>query len=666
MSTNQKTADLQTHFSLIDDLMRTSLSLKDVFNATFKWNDEIAFEYVNDHDNEVKVTYSAYRDHCYATAYLVNEKLHGIPANTAVGLKAENSHKWAPVFWALLMRGYCPVLLNTREGHDATAETLERAGCSAVITDDGYSYNLPTYTVDGIYSESAKNASFFRHVPQNWEDKVFFCSSGTTGTPKILGFSGKNICHQISAARDLPRHTQDIMYPHSMGELKNLALLPFYHVFGFVAVFLWYTFFGRTLVFLSSPHPRQILAICKRLKVTHVFSVPLLWNEVARSIVHSMEQQREDKLVMFNKMVAYNCNEITKKEAGNGASAFTNRYLQNQLFGTQIRYCISGGGFISKDVLRTINGLGFPLYNGYGMTELGVTSVELSPDVKQRLHGSIGKPLHGIEYKIDDPDRRGIGELLVKTPQRYSFELEKGEIKAASFADEWFRTGDVVTCDSIGYHINGRIKDVIINENGENVFPDEIESYFRFLPYTKQICALATDGVNGNKVLTLVVETNGELSPKQRQEIEKKIRTINLSLPAFKRVLKIYITTAPIPVTSTSKVRRSLVKENLESSAYTKASGLKPPQQLNVDELTEKWVRKLQQIVGTTLMIEPEKVYPSAHLIADLGCDSLLYTDIICKIEDEFEIQFAPHEFSTCNTIEEFVVFINEKISPKA
>lgn len=167
--------------------------------------------------------------------------------------------------------------------------------------------------------------------------------------------------------------------------------------------------------------------------------------------------------------------------------------VQNQLLGKKIRYCISGGGYLSLDTLNTINGIGYPLYNGFGMTEVGVTSVELSMNVEQRLKGSIGHPLHGVEYKLVNTTaiEPNTGELLIKSPITHYLEIIDGVKQKPVLEDGYLHTGDIASVDETGhYYLKGRIKDVIINANGENVYPDEIEDYFKGIPGVNKVCVV--------------------------------------------------------------------------------------------------------------------------------------------------------------------------------
>ena len=136
-------------------------------------------------------------------------------------------------------------------------------------------------------------------------------------------------------------------------------------------------------------------------------------------------------------------------------------------------YCISGGGFIRPETLELMNGLGYGLRNGYGMTETGILSVELSRRAKIRNSGTVGKPLSAVGgggYRIS-PE----GLLEVRAPLLYAAQIVNGE-RIERDRDAWFATGDCFRVDSSGrWFITGRRSDLIIGANGENLSPDLIE-----------------------------------------------------------------------------------------------------------------------------------------------------------------------------------------------
>ena len=174
------------------------------------------------------------------------------------------------------MAGYKPLLIDARLPREATSNIIAQSHAIAIVTDDVYSYDVTKISVDDFI-----NIRTTKEVSPVWENEVIFCSSGTTGDVKLMIYNGEAICHQLCCSLDLPKETKDIMYPEKYGKLKILAMIPFHHIFGFVAVFLWYTFYGKTMVFPSAITPSEIQKVCQKAGVTHVYSVPLFLLAIA-------------------------------------------------------------------------------------------------------------------------------------------------------------------------------------------------------------------------------------------------------------------------------------------------------------------------------------------------------------------------------------------------
>src|SRR6185369_13496255 len=156
-------------------------------------------------------------------------------------------------------------------------------------------------------------------------------------------------------------------------------------------------------------------------------------------------------------------------------------------FGGRIRYLISGGSALSADVLKTFYGMGFNFYEGYGLTETAPVLTVTAPKGKP-VPGSVGQPLPGVEVKIDGADATGVGEVIARGRNIMLGYWEDEQATGAALRDGWFRTGDLGRFDEEGnLYIVGRSKDVIIDANGKNVYPDEVEELYRDNPFIKEL-----------------------------------------------------------------------------------------------------------------------------------------------------------------------------------
>ena len=596
---------------------------------------QLAFLHHENNGDTKTYRYGQYTRLCESTArklsvLLADRKIK----NGVVGLKVNNSPFWCFLFWGLLMSGYRPLLIDAKLAKENTENLLKSAKAIAIVTDDQNEYGKDIITLS---TNEVNDISEDLTFEPNWADEVVFCSSGTTGDIKLMIFDGYNMLNQLNASKNMPDENLDILYPQSMRPLRIIGLIPFHHIFAFVAIFLWYSFYGATIVFTDFQDPITLVKEIRELKVTHVYHVPLFFEVFSKNFMNRIDKRYQEKV---NNLIKYNLGLIKLKDAGLGVHAIE-RYIKRVTFGKQIRYLISGGGYLNEDASKTVNGIGYPLYNGYGMTEVGVTSVELSTRVEDRIKRSIGRPLFHISYRINRKN-----ELLIKSPITHIKEIINGKEKSTTFDREgYFATGDIAKVDSDGrYYLVGRAKETIITSNGENVYPEEIESYFKNI---KGIINLAVFAVK-NKIV-LVIQTDN-------LKIDNEVNKVNASLPLHKQANRIVLTKEALPLSSSLKVKRFLVKEQYLNGEYKKNDTAKKKIDLlaSYDVNAKKNViRKLNKVFKEVLYLEKE-VDGNAHWINDLHSDSMTYITLINEIEKEFTVKIPLEKYGQLTTLNEF------------
>ncbi len=652
---------IKRYFVSVEDLLKTSRTMQDIFLMSIEnHRNDIAISYIDDKNKIVKYNYEQYRTITFKLASKLDKVLNGITKKETVALKMKNSPTWIHMFWAILSCGYRVLLIDARLPKDNTELLLKQSHAKAIICDEINEYSVPRFTTNQI-EDNEPNYKF----AETWANEVIFCSSGTTGEAKMMVFNGNNMCHQIYAAYGMPETTRDIMYP---GTINIMALVPFHHIFGFVAVFLWYTFFGKNILFIKSLAPNEVLTTAQRLSATHIYCVPLFWDSLAQNIVRKVALEGPKKAALLDRMIAYNTHKISAFEAGLAATPLASAAVQKNIFGTKVRYCISGGGYISEKTMNIINGIGYPLYNGYGMTEVGVTSVELSPKVENRLKGSIGRPLEGITYKIDPTDEKNsgvnLGELLIKSNITHVREIVGGVEKKPELEDGFLRSGDIVFRDGSGnYFIKGRIKDIIINANGENIYPDEIESYFKSIPHVTNTCVLGVrKGKASDETITLILEVDNEISTDEFATLKDKVQEINIGLANEKRVQDVYVIKDKLPISNNLKVRRFQVKDLLKH---------KPESFLDMNErktvktfegfeasVVEPVIKSVREIFSKVLLLPTFKVGDSEHWVNELGGDSMSYIQLVGEIEECFGIKVAEEKYGLLVCVNDFAEMV--------
>lgn len=642
-------------FQSAEDLLKTSKTMEDIFlRATSLHKKEKAITWINEKGKVSSFKYKHYKTYCFEFASRISQKLKDYPLDSVVALKFHNCPDWPLVFWGILMSGYIPFLIDAKLPKENTEILLKESHAVAIITQE-----IVTYSVTSINFNSLKDVKVNFKFANKWANNVIFCSSGTTGNVKLMKYDGKNLCYQIAAAIDMPEETKDIMYP---GEINILAIIPFHHIFGFVAVFLWYTFFGKNIVFTKDLSPKEVANVSQKCSVTHIYSVPLFWDSLAQQVNRKAELEGEKKMDSLAKMIAFHTHKISNEEAGMAASNIALNTVQSQLLGKKVRYCISGGGYLSADTLNTINGIGYNLYNGFGMTEVGVVSVELSSYVEQRLKGSIGKPLHGVTYKLANTTKLepNVGELLIKSPTIHSIEIIDGIEKEPELEDGFLRTGDIAAVDETGYYyLKGRIKDIIINENGENVYPDEIEDYFKDIPGIVRLCVVGVKkGKTHHEVITCILEISSDVGEDDMDVIMKKCEEINNTLANEKRVQKFLISKNRLPLTSSLKVKRFQVKQFLDSKSdsFVDLNQKKPIKDFAGyrKEDVEPIIKHVRKIFAKILLLPFVKINDNDHWVNDLGGDSMSYVELINTVNKEFEVEIPEEKYALLTNVNDF------------
>jgi len=590
----------------------------------------IAFVHHEDTGNIRQYTYAQYDRLSHGCANKLSVLFKRFEKDTVIAIKLKNTPAWVFIFWGVLMCGHRPLLIDSKLSKENTENLLKQSNAVGIITDDKNKYSIETIT-KAVINDISEDV----HFEPNWSDEVIFCSSGTTGNIKLMIFNGFNMVNQLNAAKNLPDNNLDIVYPTTMEDLRLIALIPFHHIFAFSTMFLWYSFYSCTIVFTDYNDPLTLVKDIRDLKVTHIFHVPLFYEVVLKNFINKLDDETKNKVY---KLIDYNLGKISRREAGLFIGTIEKK-VKEALFGNQIRFLISGGSYLSNEVSSFFNGIGYPLYNGFGMTEVGVTSVELSLNIEDRIKCSIGKPFYGVTYKIDHK-----GELLIKSNITHVKEIIDGkEIETKLDNEGFFHSGDIFSADLKGnYYLKGRIKDTIITSNGENIYPDEIESYFKKVEGINNLAL-----VQSNNKIVLVIESD--------KEIRNKILEINKSLPLNKQANEVIITKVKLPLSSSMKVKRFEVKNNYESGEYKIDLYVDSVDILaGYDEYQKKNVIDRLIKIYQAVLFKKEEINKDAHWINDLHSDSMTYVTLISEIDKEFKIKTPIEKYGKLTTLNEF------------
>lgn len=626
----------------INKLKQTDESFSSLFEIMFSIKNNVMFE----HTDGNKIFETTYGE-CYEKIKLVASNLiehtKGIEHNSIIGLNMDNGIEWVHMFWAILMSGHRPLLINKRLSADRLQNVLDEYNIKLVISDD-FVFKVKTINPKSLYDNVEIISEY------NWADEIILMSSGTSLNLKLCVYKGKNICEQIYNTKDIIKRSK-LIKSHYEGKIRILTFLPFYHVFGLVACYMWFAFFSRTFVLLKDLSGETILNTVKKHKVTHIFAVPMLWEKVEQATRKKIKDRGERLEHKFNKGIKIsNALQNINSSLGRMFAKKMFKEVRDNLVGDSIQFLISGGGSIAESTLELFNGLGYRLANGYGMTEVGITSVELSNKPKWLNSCSVGKPFNTIQYRIEN------GNLFIKGSSRADHLYI--ENKRVDLSEEWFASSDLAKEKNGHYYISGRADDLIVGASGENICPDDVEKKLKIQDAQVVMLALPNDNT---KVSALVVSVNKYFSANKLKEIKENLFKALSNNDIGKLVDKIYYTNSQFIVGNDIKINRKKIIQRIESKEMI----LKEFNEIDTIETTEINKELQTQIAEIFEQTLNKKLTPnefSQNFFYELGGDSLLYFSIIESIKSKYGVTL-PLDMEQIVSVNGLCEFIQDKIN---
>lgn len=610
------------------------LSMETLFSLMFQEKENIMYERSAGYRVE-SFSYGEVEKRIKARALSLSKLLADTPPGSVIGLSMDNSLSWIECFWAIMLCGYRPLLINLRLSQEPVEGAIRDCDVQAVVS-DGRTYSVRTILCDEIepVEEPFTTCEFGK--------EIIVMTSGTSLHVKLCAYSAEELFYQIKGSYGIIREC-DTVKRHYQDRLKLLTFLPFYHVFGLVAVYIWFSFFSRTFVELKDMKPDTITGTVRRHHVTHLFAVPLFWETVYTQARKTIRLRGEETERKFEKAMAL------RDKLGDSAlgALFTRaafKEVRENLFGDSIQFMITGGSSISKETMRFFNNIGYHLADGYGMSEIGITSLELSKKPSILNEGYIGKPMDGVEYRINDD-----GELEVKGKAIACYIIEDGEKKIIN--TDFFNTHDLAVCENGHYKILGRKDDLIVGISGENLNPNLIEPQLK-LKDVNEVCLIgALDGVNAAP--TLVVSVNRFISEEKLTALDHSLKKQLEEMRLNSEIKRILYVSDRLIVGDEFKLNRLRLKQQLEENGFHE---VKP---LGKDEgLQDALAKRLREFFAAALDRSAEDIADGADFFLDLGGTSLDYFGMIAAMETEFSVKISTEQ--NLSTVAAFHRYLSE------
>lgn len=373
-------------------------------------------------------------------------------------------------------------------------------------------------------------------------------TSGTTGHSKGVMLTHKNITYDAVETIKLVNFVQTDI---------TLSILPLYHTYEATLGLVTPMLAGASVFYLTKPPtPAVLLPAMKMVKPTVMLSVPLVIEKIYRNRVLP---EINKKSVTRN---LYKLTLLRKK-----MNAVAGKKLK-ETFGGNLRLFCIGGSALAADVEQFLHEAKFPYSMGYGLTE--TSPLVTGTDNFRVRFRSAGYLLNGMEIKIDSPNEKGVGEVLIKGPNVMKGYYKDPEKTAEIFTEDgWFCSGDLGVMDKDGYlFLKGRSKNVIIGSNGKNIYPEEVEAIINEQRFVAESLVLDRDGkleariyLNYEQIdeVFQIAKLNETQARKITDEILKDIFTkSNERLNSFSKLIKYVEQVEPFEKTPTQKVKRFL------------------------------------------------------------------------------------------------------------
>ena len=436
----------------------------------------------------------------------------GLKSNDCVALISENRPEWVYADFAMQMLGIINVPLYPSLTSDSIEYILNDSESKAIIVSTGFQLNKVLKVVKNckhlkhiiIFNEHEEgstqhNVITYKQIQEKGNTLLknnpdllkktsseikendtctIIYTSGTTGEPKGVILTHKNIISNVNAALDIfPIDHHDVF----------LSFLPLCHIFERMAGY--YTAFAAGCTIYYAESIEKVATNLQEAKPTLMTSVPRLFERIQSRIIKNVESQSPAKQKIFNWALETGKQVIAAKKSGTVTFVLSLKHkLADKLVfkklrektGGRLRFFISGGAALSKELGEFFEAVGIQIVEGYGLTESSpVISANRPDDYK---FGTVGKPLPGVEVKIA-PD----GEILARGPNIMQGYYKKKKETEETIINGWLHTGDIGEFDQDGFlKITDRKKHLFKTSAGKYIAPTHIENIFLASRYIDQ------------------------------------------------------------------------------------------------------------------------------------------------------------------------------------
>ncbi|HVF54642.1 MAG TPA: AMP-binding protein [Pyrinomonadaceae bacterium] len=594
----------------------------------------------------------------------------GVRPGERVLLASHNAPEWGMSYFGVIKAGATCVPVDPESSTEEIVNFARASGARGIVVGQKVDEERPD--LRGRLDEAGlgetriwRYAEVFALIDEQAEDEriallpqrvavqtvaSLIFTSGTTGQPKGVMLTHKNLTNMASMLSSVfDMSTSDGV----------LSVLPLHHTFEFSTGFLTPLSRGAQITYLPELNGEELARAIKNGHVTGMVGVPALWELLHRRIKSRLNENGMWVGRAAELLISANSWLRDKTPLNLGQIVF--RPIHTGM-GGRIRYLISGGSALNETIKRDMHGLGFTILEGYGLTEASPVLTVTRP--QNALNAtSVGKPVPGVEVKIADPDASGIGEVIARGANVMLGYYQNEEATHAALVNRWLYTGDLGRLDDEGnLYLVGRSKEIIVDTNGKNVYPDEVEDAYKSSDFIKELGVVGLPDGIGEKVACLVVPNYDYDIALSRDEVRRKIehhfRDVSSALPFFKRVKALYFRDDELPRTATRKVKRREVVKIIETLEESLRAGLQEPGASG--EARKGDAGWLIEIV-LTVSNRPRAQVSLDSRLSDLGFDSLMFVELATAIEHGGGTIISPETLNEVQSVRELQAVVTRR-----
>ncbi len=558
-------------------------TIKEIFTRSKEVyaNNVFMLEKFNPKEEFKQITYTEFADDVIALGTALTQKYH--LKEERVVIIGENTYNWYVSYMAMLCGVGIAVPVDKELPANEIENVIRRSRASAVIystkkkevikkvedklpevkyfiqmnnedTLDGRDIGFDTIVKEGKDLVKAGDNSFMEIVIDPDAFKVLIFTSGTTSNSKGVMISNKNLAQNVNAVSAYVK-----LYEHD----RLFSVLPLHHTYESSIGFLLPMANGCSVAICQGL--KHIVPDLKETKPTALLAVPLLIENLYKKINATI--QKSGKAGLVNSMI-----HITNALKGVGVDI--KKKVFNEIYenlGGKLRIIVSAAAPIDPKVGKWVQDIGISFLQGYGLTETAPIAA-LTPEFNPKV-GSAGKAVICAEIKIDHPNEKKEGEVLIKSDTLmlgyYEDEEATNEvIEVDENGNRWFHSGDVGYLDEEGFlYITGRTKNVIVTQNGKNIYPEEIELLLGDIPEIAE-CMVYGKEQKGEKELLIsvkVIPNYEEIEARHGKDLTEEqiynilweqIKMINKKSPSYKAIKNLEIKKDEFVKTTTMKIKR--------------------------------------------------------------------------------------------------------------